>query len=93
MSQGELFAADVQDTTLQRWRLAPPCAFGIPTDAGHPHAPGWFGPHHCFWCHVDVELACARFDAAVLAGKYDAQGYTPAERRAQRRRAKDPCTA
>lgn len=47
---------------------------------------GWEGPHHCAQCAADVEQACEQFDADVRAGKYDEQGFTPAERRAQAKR-------
>jgi hypothetical protein len=30
-----------------------------------------------------VEQACAEFDRDVFFGKYDREGYTPAERKAQ----------
>jgi len=46
------------------------CAFGEP----------WMGPHPL--CEAEVERLCAAFDAAVGAGAYDREGYTPAERRA-----------
>jgi hypothetical protein len=91
VSQGDLFAEEstvVPIMALQTWALAPPCAFNQPTLSGSAHAPGWTGPHHCFWCWVDVERACAQFAADVKAGKYDAQGYTPAERKAQQRKAR-----
>lgn len=44
------------------------------------------GPHHCEACAAEVERSCAAFDAAVLAGTYDQDGFTPAERRAQQRK-------
>ena len=40
----------------------------------------------CALCAADTERTCAAFDAAVAAGIYDAQGYTPKERRALARR-------
>jgi ubiquitin len=46
---------------------------------------GWLGPHHCAECAAEVERQCAQFAADVAAGKYDADGYTPADRRAQQR--------
>jgi hypothetical protein len=81
--QRELFAAE-PIVALQTWALAPPCAFNQPTLYGSVYAPGWDGPHHCFWCFVEVERACRAFDADVIAGKYDQQGYTPAERRSKK---------
>lgn len=50
------------------------CAFGEP----------WMGSHPL--CEAETERACRQFDAEVAAGKYDAEGYTPFERAAQRRR-------
>ena len=83
-----LFESDPSPVTaLQTWHLAPPCGFGVPTLAGCSSAPGWIDPSsHCWRCYVDVKLACDRFDAMVAAGIYDAEGYTPAERCAQRRK-------
>ena len=51
------------------------CAFGEP----------WIGPHPL--CEAETGRACAAFDAGVQAGRWDAQGYTPAERRQQARKA------
>lgn len=56
------------------------CAFG-------PGDLTWDGPHHCAECAAEVERAHQEFQAAVARGEYDAQGYTPAERNALRRRA------
>ncbi len=50
------------------------CAFGEP----------WLGPHPL--CEAETDRACRQFDAEVIAGKYDAEGYTPFERAAQTRR-------
>ena len=50
------------------------CAFGEP----------WMGPHPL--CEAETDRKCARFEAAVLAGTYDAQGYTPNERKAMARK-------
>jgi hypothetical protein len=75
--QGNLFDAP-DDAVVE---LAPPCSFGSPTVAGTVHAPGWMGPHHCAHCAAETERASAAFAAAVARGEYDAQGYTPAERR------------
>lgn len=56
-----------------------PCAFG---ETGED----WDGPHHCAACHAEVERAVAVMAAARARGAYDAESYTPAERRAQARR-------
>ena len=56
------------------------CAFG---ESGI----GWLGPHHCHRCAAVVAEACAQFDRDVRTGKYDAEGYTPKDRRKQRKRA------
>lgn len=75
-------------TALQTWRLASPCTFGRRAFWTSPiRAVGWFGPHHCDACNAETERGGAEFAAAVAAGTYDAQGYTPAERRAQQRKA------
>ncbi|HEY3499412.1 MAG TPA: hypothetical protein VGK73_32205 [Polyangiaceae bacterium] len=58
-----------------------PCAFG---ETGE----GWHGRHHCEACNAAVEEAVAFMRAARARGEYDEQGYTPAERQAQRRRLK-----
>lgn len=50
------------------------CHFGEP----------WMGPHPL--CAAAVDRDCARFDEKVAAGIFDAEGYTPKERRAGRRR-------
>jgi hypothetical protein len=55
------------------------CAFGTPW-ARH------VGPPGCAACAAESDRLAAAFAAAVAAGEYDAQGYTPAERRAQRTR-------
>ena len=47
------------------------CAYGEP----------WDGPHPV--CEAQVERACAAFDAGMLSGAWDAEGYQPHERRAQ----------
>lgn len=54
------------------------CAFGEP----------WMGPHPL--CEAHTLAACQQFDEAVKAGIYDAQGYTPNERRAQAKKASKP---
>lgn len=48
---------------------------------------GWMGTHHCSACASVVDAAVASMALARAAGEYDAEGYTPAERRAQQRRA------
>lgn len=53
-----------------------PCAFG------HLRDRALF--HHCAACTAEVERACAAFEADVAAGRYDAEGFTPAERAKQR---------
>lgn len=50
------------------------CAFGEP----------WMGPHPL--CDADTERGCVEFTRLVAAGVYDAQGYTPNERKAQQKR-------
>ena len=44
----------------------------------------WMGPHPL--CEAEAERTCQRFDDAVARGEFDAQGYTPNERIAQRKR-------
>jgi hypothetical protein len=43
---------------------------------------GW----HCADCQADGERLIAQYRAAQARGEYDAEGYTPNERKAQRRR-------
>lgn len=43
----------------------------------------WIGPHPL--CEAEVDRACAAFDVGVLAGRWDAHGYTPQERKARQR--------
>lgn len=50
------------------------CAFGEP----------WIGPHPK--CAAYADELDRQFDAAVAAGKYDQDGYTPADRRAEQKR-------
>lgn len=64
----------------------PPAVVGLPCAFGQT-GEDWDGPHHCAACAAEVARACAAFAAAVAAGTYDADGYTPTERRAQQRRA------
>lgn len=52
------------------------CGFG---DTGE----GWDGDHHCYQCWRLVRDMCRQFARDVRAGKFDAQGYTPNERKAQ----------
>lgn len=61
------------------------CAYGQPT-CSDGFAPDWDGPHHCAQCAADVERACQQFEADVQAGKYDSEGYTVNERKAQAKR-------
>lgn len=56
------------------------CAFGLPDY-------DWFGRHHCASCDDAVREAVTRMAEARSRGEFDADGYTPAERRAQERRA------
>lgn len=51
-----------------------PCAFGVHHAVGEP----------CERCEAETARGIAEFEAGVAAGRWDAQGYTPAERRAQR---------
>jgi hypothetical protein len=37
-------------------------------------------------CRAESERLAARFDADVVAGKYDARGFTPNDRRRQQKR-------
>lgn len=57
----------------------PVCAHGRPS----PIDPEWAGEEHCAGCLAESQRAQAAFDTDVKAGKYDAEGYTPAERTAQ----------
>lgn len=70
-TQGDSFAADVTPLAVELIVLT--CAFGEP----------WMGPHPLCEAHArDME---AEFWKDVAAGKYDPQGYTPNERKAQRK--------
>jgi hypothetical protein len=69
--------------TPQRLPLSdygPACAHGQTGE-------GWLGLHHCHGCAAAVAEAVASMALARAAGEYDAEGYTPAERRAQQRKA------
>jgi hypothetical protein len=46
----------------------------------------WGGGWHCAACQAEGEALLAQYRAAQARGEYDAEGYTPAERRAQQRR-------
>ena len=70
MKQGKLFDGD-----STQFVEGLTCAFG---------EPWWTGPHPL--CQQEADRLCAEFDAGVLAGKWDAQGYTPNERKAQQRK-------
>ncbi len=61
------------------------CAYGQPM----ARYTGYAGPHHCVDCATAVDEACAAFAAAVDRREYDEQGYTPAERRAAARAARE----
>lgn len=52
------------------------CVFGEPMIGPHPR------------CEAEVDRACAAFKAGVTAGRWDADGYTPQDRKAQERRKK-----
>ena len=56
------------------------CAFGIDATVW------WSGEDHCERCHAQAMAMCAQFDRDVEAGKYDADGFTPNERKAHQRR-------
>ena len=47
---------------------------------------GWDGPDHCPACHAEADRLCAQFEADVASGQFDAEGFTPKERKAQRKR-------
>lgn len=44
------------------------------------------GGDHCLDCYLEAQGACQRFAASVASGKHDAEGFTPAERKAEQRR-------
>ena len=53
------------------------CAFGWP----------WMGQlFWCPWCEAEADRLDQEFQAAVARGEMDAQGYTPNDRRAQKRK-------
>ena len=52
------------------------CKFGTPW---RDH----FDSTGCAACAAETERGCTAFAAAVAAGTYDADGYTPAERKRQ----------
>jgi hypothetical protein len=61
------------------------CFFGEPWGYGPDRT--WLSHPRC---DEETARACRAFDAAVARGEFDADGYTPKERRAQKRReAKD----
>jgi hypothetical protein len=62
------------------WEPSLPCMFGE-TGAG------WNGPHLCHRCAAEVDAAVEWMRQARLRGEYDEAGYTPNERKAQRKRA------
>jgi hypothetical protein len=58
-----------------------PCAYGE-TGIGWPY----IGQAHCHRCLWAIVALIRQFRRDVAAGLYDAEGYTPAERRAQQKR-------
>lgn len=46
----------------------------------------WGTRWHCEDCRAEGERLISEYKAAQARGEYDHEGYTPAERRAQRRR-------
>lgn len=46
----------------------------------------FFGAH-CPDCFATMQQLLAQFEADVQAGKFDADGYTPADRKQQRKKA------
>lgn len=42
--------------------------------------------HGCLWCQAELDRMAEQFAADVVSGKCDAQGFTPADRRAQHRK-------
>lgn len=60
------------------------CTFGVPHLHHHPPPVGTgLG---CLLCAAEGDRLEEQFWSEVAAGKYDAQGYTPAERRANVKR-------
>lgn len=59
----------------------PICAYGQPTQGTKPVA-GW----HCIGCARAGLKAIRDFKAKVESGSYDAEGYTPSERRAKEKK-------
>jgi hypothetical protein len=47
---------------------------------------GWLGPDHCWACHGEGLRLSAEFDQGVREGRWDTEGYTPKDRKAQVRR-------
>jgi hypothetical protein len=62
----------------------PPADAGLTCAFGEP----WTGPHPL--CAARVEQDRAAFQAAVARGEFDAEGYTPKERKAQAQRTANP---
>lgn len=64
------------------------CSHGVPSWDWSQSSPTGIGKGrwHCPGCRAYSEQAAAEFAAAVAAGTYDREGYTPAERRKQQRR-------
>jgi hypothetical protein len=61
----------------------PVCAFGTPSNEHEPMVLPLFA---CQPCRDEASRVCAEFRAAVARGEFDAEGYTPNERKAQQRR-------
>lgn len=72
MRQGSLWERARAANRTDSGELA--CAFGEP----------WMGDHPL--CRDETDRLCAAFDEGVKAGVWDEEGYTPAERRHQRKR-------
>lgn len=72
-------ALPVQGSLFPPAQVLVPCFYGQTGE-------GWTGPHHCEACAAAVERACQAFDEAVARGIYDANGYTPSEAKAARKR-------
>ncbi len=75
-------------STVNADRATPPppasssSSSGLTCACGEPWGPGTAHP----LCEAETLRACEAFDAAVAQGTYDAQGSTPAERKAQAKR-------
>jgi hypothetical protein len=74
MTARDRFHANLSTVALSTTRVGGLCAYG-------QTGIGWGGPHHYWSCYIATAEGCRQFDAAVVRGEYDAEGYTPAERR------------